>query len=123
MIDIVGKEQLEEFIWENKDKVTVIYFGAEWCGPCKNLKKKLASEEVTKKCNQLVVGHLDVDENDNEELSRVYKVTSIPVQLFVTLKGTEIVELKRIVGYDWSNFEMTYDSLVNKESTYTLETK
>jgi len=123
MIDIIGKEQLEEFIWENKNKVIVIYFGAEWCGPCKNLKKKLASEEVTNKCTQLVVAHLDVDETENEELSQVYKVTSIPTQLFVTLKGTEIVELKRIVGYDWSNFEMTYDGLVNKDTIYTLETK
>jgi thiol-disulfide isomerase/thioredoxin len=115
MIDIVGKEQLEEFIWENKDKVVVIYFGAEWCGPCKNLKNKLASEEVVKEFSELVVGHLDVDETENEELSNLYKVSSIPVQLFVTLKGTEIVELKRIIGYDWSNFEMTYNSLRSKD--------
>jgi hypothetical protein len=29
IIDINGKEQLEELIWENNEKVIVLYFGAE----------------------------------------------------------------------------------------------
>ena len=38
MINIKNKEQLEEFIWENKDKVVVIYVGSNFCNSCKHLK-------------------------------------------------------------------------------------
>ena len=43
MIDIVGRENLDEFIIENftNNMVILLYFGADWCGPCKQLKKRL----------------------------------------------------------------------------------
>lgn len=123
MIDIVGKEQLEEFIWENKDKVIVIYFGAEWCGPCKKLKQRLATDEAMLEMPNLVVGHLDVDEDENNKLAEMYQASSIPLQVFVELKGTQIVELDRVVGYDWLKFKVIYDkvmeSRVNKQTDVT----
>ena len=121
MYDIVGKEQLEEFIWENKDKVIVVYFGAEWCGPCKKLKQRLATDETLLEMPNLVVGHLDVDENENSQLAEMYQASSIPLQVFVELKGTQIVEIDRIIGYDWVKFKVTYDKVMesraSKEST------
>ena len=43
MQDVTGKNELEEFIWENyENNVVLLYFGAEWCGPCKTLKNRLA---------------------------------------------------------------------------------
>jgi thiol-disulfide isomerase/thioredoxin len=116
MIDIVGKEQLEEFIWENKDKVIVIYFGAPWCGPCKKLKEKLLCDETKSEMSNLVVGHLDVDEDENNYLVELYGASTIPVQVFVELKGTQIKEIKKIIGFDWINFRMSYDSIM--ESRY-----
>lgn len=112
MIDIVGKEQLEEFIWENKEKVIVIYFGAPWCGPCKKLKERLLSDETKIDMPKLIVAHLDVDEDENSSLVELYGGSSIPLQVFVELKGTQINEIKKIIGFDWINFKMTYDSIV-----------
>ena len=114
MIDIENKEQLEEFIWENKEKVIVIYFGAEWCGPCKKLKDKLDSEEEKLYMPNLIVGHIDIDSKENQSLCELYQISSIPVQIFISLKGTQIIEEKRIIGYDWINFTMTYNSIIDE---------
>ena len=110
MIEITGKEQLEEFIWENfnNNKIVVIYFGADWCGPCQALKKKIASNEALSEMPDLIVGHLDIDDSKNEDVSERFSVKSLPTQIFVSLKGSQIIELKRIIGFDWSNFKMTY---------------
>ena len=56
----------------------------------------------------LIVGHLDIDDSKNEDVSERFSVKSLPTQIFVSLKGSQIIELKRIIGLDWSNFKMTY---------------
>lgn len=113
MIEIVGKEQLEEFIWENSNekKIIIIYFGADWCGPCQALKKKLASSEAKEIMPDLVVGYLDIDINENENVSETYSVKSLPTQIFIDLKETQIVEKKRIIGFDWTTLVNTYKEL------------
>lgn len=116
MINIKNKEQLEEFIWENKDKVVVIYFGSNFCNPCKTLKNKLTSIEVISTMRDLVVGYVDINSKENQGICELYKISSIPVQSFVTLKGTQIIEIKRIIGYDWINFTMTYNLIINDMS-------
>lgn len=116
MINIKNKEQLEEFIWENKDKVVVIYFGSNFCNPCKTLKNKLTSVEVISTMRDLVVGYVDINSKENQGICELYKISSIPVQSFVTLKGTQIIEIKRIIGYDWINFTMTYNLIINDMS-------
>ena len=61
MITIVGKDNLEDFIWQShkENKITVIYFGAIWCGPCQMLKDKLNSDEA--KSGKWTVDVLDGD--------------------------------------------------------------
>ena len=114
IIDINGTEQLEELIWENNKKVVVLYFGAEWCEPCKKLKEKLKTDEAIELMPDLVIGHLDIDSKENESLCEMYKISAIPVQIFVSLKGPQIIEKKRIIGYDWTNFVMAYDSIIDE---------
>jgi thiol-disulfide isomerase/thioredoxin len=115
MIELIGKEQLEEFIWENNDKVIVLYFGADWCGPCKKLKERLMSPEARDEMPNLIIGHLDVDIDENNEISDIYGVKNLPTQIFIKLDGTQIVELEdRIIGYDWTKFIMTYNKITNK---------
>ena len=116
MITINGIEELEDFIWESKEnnKITVIYFGAIWCGPCEKLKERLQSDEVTQELRNLSVCYIDIDEENNEEINIKYEVKSLPTQIFISLQGDQIVEDERIIGYDWIKFLMTYHKLNNK---------
>jgi thioredoxin 1 len=54
----------------------IIYFSAEWCGPCKNFKPIMESVS-----NSIPVQFVDVDENP--QLSAQYNIKSIPTLIFL----------------------------------------
>lgn len=118
MIEIIGKDNLENFIWEanQKKKIIVLYFGAEWCGPCKELKRRLESDEAKEEMPDLQLGYIDIDKDENNKISNMYKVKALPTQIFVLLVETQIVEVKRIIGLDWTKFLMNYNELKNNIS-------
>ena len=65
----------------------IIDFYADWCGPCRSLAPKL--EAAAKK----YAGKVDVYKVnvDNEaELAQIFGVRSIPMVLFIPMKGTPI---------------------------------
>lgn len=71
----------------NSDKVTVIDFWAEWCGPCRvvgPIIEELAEDYEGK----AVVGKVDVDQNP--EVSQKYGIRSIPTILYI--KNGEVVD-------------------------------
>jgi len=76
MEEIQGTDKLEDFIWEaNKEnKVIVLYFGADWCGPCKELKKRLLSEEATEEMPDLKTCHIDIDMDENYDIVKIYNI-------------------------------------------------
>ncbi len=111
MKDIFGVDELDEFILENvnNNKVVLLYFGAEWCGPCKQLKKRLDEPETHKIMPKLMVAHLDVDDESNAKLVKRYKVSALPTQIFIKLYENKVVEESRIEGYDFTKLKMNYD--------------
>ena len=115
MITINGKDELEEFIWKSSQngKTILLYFGAKWCGPCQLLKDKLNSDESKQELPNLEIGYIDID--NEEEITEMYQVKSLPTQLFIALKQNKIKILKKIIGYDPSNLKITYDNLNNKD--------
>ncbi len=62
------------------DKLTVVDFWAEWCGPCRAIGPVI--EELSKDYNGKVnIGKLNVDHNP--DVSIKYGITSIPAILFI----------------------------------------
>ncbi|MDR1518490.1 MAG: thioredoxin [Dysgonamonadaceae bacterium] len=78
------------------DKLVVIDFWAEWCGPCKMVSPvidQLADEYQ----DGVVIGKVDVDNND--EATSKYGIRNIPTILFI--KNGEVVD--KLVGASTKN--------------------
>jgi thioredoxin 1 len=73
------------------EKLTVIDFWAEWCGPCRAIGPMI--EELSKEYDGRVnVGKVNVD--NNPMVSMNYGITSIPAILFI--KGGKVVD--KLIG-------------------------
>jgi thioredoxin 1 len=69
------------------DKLTIVDFWAEWCGPCRAISPVI--EELSKEYNgKINVGKVNVDNNPNVSIN--YGITSIPAILFI--KGGKVVD-------------------------------
>ncbi len=69
------------------DKLTVVDFWAEWCGPCRAI-GPVIEELATNYEGQVKIGKLNVDQNANTSIE--YGITSIPAILFI--KNGEVVD-------------------------------
>lgn len=80
------------------DKLSVVDFWAEWCGPCRAIGPVI--EELAKEYDGVVkVGKVNVDHNP--QISSSYGITSIPAILF--LKNGQVVD-KLVGAQPKSNF-------------------
>lgn len=71
----------------DSEKLTVIDFWAEWCGPCRMV-APIIDELSNEYEGKALVGKLDVD--SNPEVSMKYGIRSIPTLLFI--KNGEVVD-------------------------------
>ena len=73
------------------DKLVLIDFWAEWCGPCKMI-GPIIDEIGEEYQDEVVVGKVDVDNND--ETTTRYGIRNIPTVLFI--RNGEVVD--KVVG-------------------------
>lgn len=78
-----------EQITADKDKVVLVDFYADWCGPCRNL-STILDEVAVKYPNDLLIMKVNVDKNAQLAKSEKYKVRSIPQIFFI--KNGEIMQ-------------------------------
>jgi thioredoxin 1 len=75
----------------DSDKLTVVDFWAEWCGPCRAIGPVI--EDLSKEyAGRVNVGKVNVDHNPDTSIN--YGITSIPAILFI--KGGKVVD--KLVG-------------------------
>ncbi|MEA2030787.1 MAG: thioredoxin [candidate division Zixibacteria bacterium] len=87
---VVNESTFEQEVLKD-DKMVVVDFWAEWCGPCKMISPIL--EEVGSEYPDLMkVAKLDVDSNN--AIAAQYGIMSIPALLF--FKNGE--EIDRVIG-------------------------
>ena len=89
MAEKITKAVFEQKI-QNDEKVVIIDFYADWCGPCKMLAPIL--DEVSEENKDVEIYKVNVDEES--DLARQFGVASIPT--VVSFKSGK--EHKRVIG-------------------------
>jgi thioredoxin 1 len=85
-------QNFQQDVLDLKDKLVVVDFYADWCGPCRMLTPII--EELAKEMgDKIKIGKVDVDAN--QETAIKYGVQSIPTILLI--KNGEVVE--KLIGF------------------------
>lgn len=100
----VNESNFKEFTGE-KDRLVVLDFWAEWCGPCRMLAPVL--EEIGTEYPEVAFGKVNVDEEAG--LAQMFGIVSIPTLVF--MKNGKII--KKSVGYlDDDGLRAVLDGLI-----------
>lgn len=91
----------------DSEKLTVVDFWAEWCGPCRAI-GPVIEELATEYDGKVNIGKLNVDVNP--QVSMDYGITSIPAILFI--KGGQVVD-KLVGAQPKGNFVKKIESHLN----------
>ena len=84
IMEITSKWQFDEAV--KSEKLTIVDFWAEWCGPCRLLKPLL--HKITEDDKEITLLTVDVDQN--QDLATEYDINSIPAVFM--FKNWEIVD-------------------------------
>ena len=94
-MSIITKEELNKKIEDSKtnNKILIIDFAAEWCGPCRALSPIL--DKLAEENQDIQVIKVNVDEN--ADLSMEYGIRSIPA-VYIYKEGKETAKFLGLKG-------------------------
>ena len=81
------------------NKPAIIDFNAVWCGPCRKLSPII--EEIAKAHPEIIVYKIDVDEE--KDIAQYFDISSIPLLMYVPIKGKPSQELGLVSKSDIEN--------------------
>lgn len=102
MDTIITIEDYNNLVNNNKDKLIILRFFAEWCQPCKLLEKNINSIKLN--YSNVIFTNIDADSVDNSDLLDKFDVRTLPKLVFIK-NG---VVLEETVGL------LTIETLSNK---------
>lgn len=103
---------------ESKDKVAIIYFYADWCGPCRSFKKSFKSDLVKKALENSVLIKINVDEDyEKQSVYANYGINVIPT-FIKTNTNAEVIA--QITSDEWNkdtpkNISKVMTSFINTD--------
>lgn len=80
---VINKDNFEELVVKS-DKVVLLDFYADWCGPCKMVAPTVHA--IAEEHSEYLVGKVNVD--DDPELAQAFDIVSIPT--LVVMKGGKV---------------------------------
>jgi thioredoxin-related protein len=80
------------------NKIVFVDVYASWCGPCKQMEKKVfVNEDLGSFFNEHFISYkLDIDKPEGKKIKKEYKIYAVPTLLFLSSEGKL---LKQVVGY------------------------
>lgn len=75
----------DERITFSNQESTFLYFGADWCIPCRQMKELFKDTDVKKELDKLDFTMYNVDVDKDE--ARRWKVKVVPTMIFIDLEG------------------------------------
>ena len=100
-------ENFKELV-ETKDKVIIVDFYAEWCGPCRGLSATI--DAIALKYDNIMIIKVDVDKNGEIGRGAPYNVRGIPQMFFI--KNGEVRQ-KTVGIQSMENISSLIDPLLN----------
>jgi thioredoxin 1 len=85
----------------SEQRLIVLDFCAEWCGPCKRISPEISKLQSTY-FDRVVVQKIDVDQCD--DVASHYKITSMPTFLFI--KNNTVLDT--VIG---ANLELIHEKI------------
>ena len=113
--DYYDNKTLEQVKLEiaNTDKPYILYFGANWCIPCRLMRETVfKAHDVKKYLSQFYITYVDVDNFNGMDIKEMYKVKNIPFMVILDTQGKQI---GRIEG------SITSTSFSEKLKNYLLQ--
>ncbi|WP_417856817.1 thioredoxin family protein [Xanthomarina gelatinilytica] len=76
----------------NSDKNIMVFFTAEWCSPCRIMKREVfADQEVKNAMDAKVVSlEINIDDSNSEALIKQYSIGATPTTIFIDNEGNVI---------------------------------
>ena len=84
---VINESNFNEII-SMPDKLVVLDFWAEWCGPCRTI-APLIDELAAEYEDKAIIGKIDITDDSNTAIVEKYGIRNIPTVIFV--KNGEIV--------------------------------
>lgn len=76
----INSKNIKEVL--DTDKLVVLDFWASWCGPCKMI-APIIEELSTEFADDVVIGKINTEDEDNDDLVADYSIRNLPTILFV----------------------------------------